>query len=457
LLRAKIATKEGACLMTECITKLKYVFNKKRRIEGEFSGGDLSSDGGLLLLKELDNRMSFTDNFSDKIVDPRAVEKIKHSQSLLIKQRIYQICAGYEDANDSSRLRHDPIMKMICQEEADLESELGSQPTITRLENRITLEDIKELRKFFVEEYLSGFNSAPECIVLDIDSWSDETHGNQEQTHFHGFYEHYMYHPVMVNDAKTGYPLLLHLRPGNSHSGKGVKSLLRWLFYCIRKRFPGVRIILRGDGGFSLPEIISLCESSKVDYAFGYSRNAILERKIADLAEQARLQFIQSNQKVKLFSDTYYMSGSWNEPRRVIMKAEHCHKGTNHRFLVTNLSEHAAWVYSEFYVQRAEDSENRIKELKLDIKSDRLSCHKFIANQFRLFLHQAAYWLMQQFKTLCLGTQFAKARIVTIRENIIKLAVRVKHSARRVFVQYATSCPVQTLFALLLSSAQESG
>jgi hypothetical protein len=160
---------------------------------------------------------------------------------------------------------------------------------------------------------------------------------------------------------------------------------------------------------------------------------------------------------VLLFDSPSGMSGSWNEPRRVIMKAEHTDKGTNHRFLVTNLSETSAWVYSKFYVQRAEDSENRIKELKLDIKSNRLSCHKFIANQFRLFLHQAAYWLMQKLKQLCLETQFAKARIVTLRENILKLAVRVRHSARRVFVQFASSCPIQKLFAELLCKAQGSG
>jgi Transposase DDE domain group 1 len=443
--------------MSDCNTKLRFVFNKNKRIEGDFSGGDLSSDGGLLLLRELDDRLSFTEKFSAKISDPRSSDKIKHSQSLLIRQRIYQICAGYEDANDSNSLRHDPVMKMSCHENAESLSELASQPTITRLENRITLEDIRELRRFFVEQYLSSFKSEPESIVLDIDSWSDETHGNQEQTFFHGFYEHYMYHPVMVNDANTGYPLLLHLRPGNSHSGKGVKSLLRWLFYCIRKRFPNVRIILRGDGGFSLPEIISLCENSEIDYVFGYAKNAVLERKIVDLAEQARLHYIQTNQKARLFGDTYYMSGSWNEPRRIIMKAEHSENGTNHRFLVTNLSETATWVYSKFYVQRAEDSENRIKELKLDIKSDRLSCHKFIANQFRLFLHQAAYWLMQRLKQLCLDTQFTKARIVTLREKILKLAVRVRHSARRVFVQFASSCPIQKLFTELLCKAQGSG
>lgn len=443
--------------MTDCNTKLRFVFSKKKRIEANFSGGDLSSDGGLLLLRELDEVLSFTRKFSDMILDPRSSDKIKHSQLLLIRQRIYQICAGYEDANDSDKLREDPIMKMSCHENTESLLELGSQPTITRLENRITLKDIKELRRFFVEQYLVSFKSAPESIILDIDSWSDETHGDQEQTFFHGFYNHYMYHPVMVNDAKTGYPLLLHLRPGNSHSGKGIQSLLRWLFYCIKKRFPGVKIILRGDGGFSLPEIISLCEKSKIDYVFGYAKNAVLERKIESLAEQARLQFVQTHKKVQLFSDAYYMSGSWNEPRRIIMKAEHGEKGTNHRFLVTNLAENSTWIYSKFYVQRAEDSENRIKELKLDIKSDRLSCHKFIANQFRLFLHQAAYCLMQNLKQLCLQTQFAKARIATLRETLLKLAVRVRHSARRVFVQFASSCPVQNLFTQLLCKLQGSG
>lgn len=259
----------------------------------------------------------------------------------LLRQRIFQISAGYEDANDSDSLRKDSVMKMICNEESSNEKELGSQPTITRLENRITNSDIKNLRKFFVDKYILSFKKVPEEIILDIDSYADETHGNQQLTFFNGFHNHYMYHPVMINDAKTGYPVLLELRAGNCHAGKGIKSLLRWLIWRLKQAFPNVRIIMRGDSGFSLPEIVSVCERSGIEYVFGYAKNAVLERKIAFLSEQARLEFLKTDCSSKLFDDVYYMAGSWNKFRRVIMKAEHNSKGTNQRFLLEqNLRNH---------------------------------------------------------------------------------------------------------------------
>jgi hypothetical protein len=254
----------------------------------------------------------------------------------------------------------------------------------------------------------------------------------------------------MINDAKTGFPLLLQLRAGNSHSGKGIKSLLRWLFWRLKKAFPETEIIMRGDGGFSLPEILNICDRSNILYVFGYAKNAVLERKIALLAEQARLDFIQQEKDVQIFDDVYYQSGGWDYPRRIVMKAELNSFGSNHRFVVTNMNQNASWIYSSFYVQRAETSENRIKELKLDIKADRLSCHRFVANQFRLFLHQAAFILMQKLKQLLITTNLAKSRIVTIREKLIKLAVRVRISARRIWIQFASSCPIKKLLTNLV-------
>ena len=375
----------------------------------------------------------------------------------LLRQRIFQICAGYEDVNDSNILRFDPVLKTSCNQVDNLYKDLGSQPTITRLENRMNLSVIKRLRRLFVDQFIANFNAAPEEIVLDIDSYADETHGNQEQSCFHGFHKHYIYHPVMVNEASTGFPLLLQLRAGNSHSGKGVKSLLRWLFWRLKKAFPETSIVLRGDGGFSLPEILEICDRSNISYVFGYARNAVLERKIALLAEQARLDFVQLGTNVQLFDDTYYQSSGWSYPRRIVMKAELNPLGSNNRFVVTNMEQEAAWIYASFYIQRAEASENRIKELKLDIKADRLSCHSFIANQFRLFLHQAAFVLMQKIKSLLANTPLANSRIVTIREKLIKLAVRVRISARRIWIQFATSCPLKKLLTTLVPQLAKAG
>jgi len=428
--------------VTECTSKLFFPHDKNRKIEGDFSGGDLSIDGGLVLLGQVESQIGLISKLSNCIRDPRNQFKVLHKQHELLSQRIFQICAGYEDANDSNILRTDEALKLSCGKFPD-DGPLGSQSTITRLENRIYKADIANMRRVFIDHYLSGFTSAPEEIILDIDSFADETHGQQEMTFFHGFYGHYMYHPVLINDAATGYPVLLQLRAGNSHAGKGIKSLLRWLFWRIRQAFPSVRIVLRGDAGFSLPEIITICERSSIDYVFGYGANNVLKRKSENLIEQARLEFCRTGKKARLFDDVYYQAGSWDNYRRIIMKAEWLEKGSNQRYIVTSCEGEPQKIYDGFYVQRGETSENRIKELKLDMKADRLSCSKFIANQFRLFLTQAAFVFMLEIKKTLVGTNYARSTMQTIRNLFIKCAVRIKKTARRVLIQFASSCKVK--------------
>jgi hypothetical protein len=313
----------------------------------------------------------------------------------------------------------------------------------------VSKQELAAIRGFFVDQFISSFQQAPKEIVLDIDGFDDPTHGNQQLSFFHGYYRQYMYHPVMINHAATGFPVALQLRAGNSHAGKGLQGLLRWLFWRLKIAFPAVSITLRGDGGFSLPEIIKLCERSKVYYVLGYSRNAVLVRKNEYLMEQARLQYCRTGEKARLFDDVYYQAGSWDAPRRIIMKAEQLELGPNQRFVVTNRFESAQELYDEFYVQRAEDSENRIKEIKLDLKADRLSCHAFIANQFRLYLHQLGFLLMLELRKAAAGTELEKARCSTLREKLIKLAVRVRESARRVWIQFPSSCHIQKTFSLI--------
>ncbi len=250
-----------------------------------------------------------------------------------------------------------------------------------------------------------------------------------------------MYFPVLINEARSGYPLILELRAGNSHSGKGIAGILRWLFWRLKRAWPKVKIILRGDAGFSLPELIRLCERSGVGYAFGFSSNAVLKRKISYLLELARLQYFRTGEKARLFDDVYYAAGTWSEPRRVIMKAEWLEKGANPRFVVTNLFTDAQALYDDFYVQRGASSEHRIKELKLGIKADRLSCQRFIVNQFRLFLSQAAYLLMLTIRQAAKGTRLAQAQVTRLRETLIKTAAKVTVSVRRVLVELAAHCP----------------
>jgi hypothetical protein len=360
----------------------------------------------------------------------------------LVSQRVYQLVGGYEDANDSNHLRHDPIYKLACERLPVAEQEhLASQPTMTRLENHVSKREVSRMRSRMVDGFIRQYRQTPTEIVLDIDGWDDPTHGQQQLSCFHGYYGQHMYFPVLINEAKSGYPLVLQLRAGNRHPGKGVAGILRWLFWRLKRAFPGVRIILRADAGFALPEILRVCERSGVGYAIGFACNPVTGRKIAVLLEQARLQFCKTGEKARLFDDVYYAAATWDEPRRLVMKAEWLPKGPNPRFVLTNLEEPPQTVYDDFYVQRGADSEHRIKELKLGIQADRLSCHNFVANQFRLLLSQAAYILLLAIRQAANGTQFATAQVPRLQAMLIKGAATVRVSARRVLVELAAYCP----------------
>lgn len=439
--------------------KLPFNFKTKKPLEVKFSGLDLSTDAGLLLLKQGEENWKVCEGIADCLEDDREQHKVKHSLFQLISQRLYQIAAGYEDTNDSNYLRHDPIFKIVCNKIPKMGAELlASQPTISRLENQINKQEIKKIRRFFVDKFLQNYPEAPEQIVLDIDGFDAYTHGHQQLSLFHGYYGHQIYFPVLINEAQSGYPLIVHLRPGNSHAGKGVLGLLRWLFWRLRKAWPDVKIILRGDGGFSLPEIINLCEQKDIKYVFGFSSNAVLKRKINYLLDLARLQYFRTQKKARLFDDVYYAAKSWKKPRRLVMKAEWLEKGANPRFLVTNLEADAQELYDDFYVQRGATSEHRIKELKLGINADRLSCRKFIVNQFRLFLCQAAYILMLELRASAQGTRLAIAQVSRLRETVIKMAAKVSVSVRRTLVELAAHCPFRDEILLMsqrLSSSQQ--
>lgn len=428
--------------MTVCDSELVYDFSLPRPLVVQFSELELSSDAGILLARQAEEQVKVCCTLAESIEEWRDPNKITHSLYQLVSQRVYQLVGGYEDANDSNQLRHDPIYKIACGRLPLAQQELlASQPTITRLENHISKAEVAKIRSRLVEGFIKRYRSAPKEIVLDIDGWDDPTHGEQQLSFFHGYYGQYMYFPVLINEATSGYPLVLQLRAGNSHPGKGVAGILRWLFWRLKRAFPGVRIILRADAGFSLPEILRVCERSEVGYAIGFARNGVTARKIANLLEQARLQFIQTGKKTRLFEDVYYAASSWAYPRRLVMKAEWLPQGANPRFVLTNLELPPQALYDSFYVKRGAHSEHRIKELKLGIQADRLSCRSFIANQFRLLLAQAAYILMLAIRQAASGTQFATAQVERLRSLLVKSAARVKVSTRRVLVELAAYCP----------------
>jgi hypothetical protein len=428
--------------MTECDSDLSYDFYSHRSLVVRFSDLELSSDAGILLARQAEQQMQVCQAIADCIEEWRDPHRITHSPHQLVSQRVYQIVGGYEDANDSNRLRHDPIYKVACDRlplpNAD---HLASQPTMTRLENHVSKPEVSRMRSRMVDGFIMQYQQPPDEIVLDIDGWDDPTHGQQQLSCFHGYYGQSMSFPVLINEAKSGYPLVLQLRAGNSHPGKGMAGILRWLFWRLKRAFPGVRLALRADAGFALPEILRVCERSGIGYAIGFARNAVTERKISDLLERARLQFLITGEKARLFDDVYYAAASWEAPRRLVMKAEWLPKGSNPRFVLTNLEDPPQTVYDDFYGQRGADSEHRIKEFKLGIQAGRLSCHTFIANQFRLLLAQAAYILLLSIRQAARGTQFATAQVSRLQAMLIKGAARVRISARRVLVELAVYCP----------------
>ena len=443
--------------MTGCDSDLSYNFYKHRSLVVQFSDLELSSDAGILLARQAEEQVQICKTLAGCITEWRDPNKIRHSLHQLVSQRVYQLVGGYEDANDSNQLRHDPIYKMAC-ERLPLPNEelLASQPTMSRLENQVSQREVGKMRGAVVAAFIERYRTAPEQIVLDIDGWDDPTHGQQQLSCFHGYFGQHMYFPVLINEAGSGYPLVLQLRAGNSHSGKGVSGILRWLFWRLRRAFLGVRIVLRADAGFALPEILRVCERSGVGYAIGFARNTVTERKIAPLLERARLQFHQTQQKARLFDDGYYAAATWDEPRRLVMKAEWLDKGANPRFVLTNLELPPQELYDRFYVQRGADSEHRIKELKLGMQADRLSCHNFVANQFRLLLSQAAYILLLTIRQAAGGAAFATAQVERLRSMLLKGAARVRVSARRVLVELAAYCPFAKELRLIVQRLTSS-
>jgi hypothetical protein len=261
--------------MTQCFSELPYDFSSPRPLVVRFSDLQLSSDAGILLARQAEEKEQVCRALADCIDDWRDPNKITHTLHQLVSQRVYQLVGGYEDANDSNFLRHDPIFKIVCERLPVANQEmLASQPTITRLENHVGKTELSRMRGQMVDGFISNHKESPEEIVLDIDGWADPTHGQQQLSFFHGYYGQHMYFPVLINEASSGYPLVLQLRAGNTHSGKGVAGILRWLFWRLKRAFPGVKIILRADAGFSLPEILQV----SIVRTYSLCQRAVLEK-----------------------------------------------------------------------------------------------------------------------------------------------------------------------------------
>ena len=434
--------------MTKCNTEqLTFSFFQKRQLTVDFEGGEITSDAGLLLIRQADNSLQLAQGIAACIEEHRDMRYADHDMMSLLRQRLYQIVAGYEDCNDATLLRRDPALKAACDRLLS-DKDLASQPTLSRLENSVTSKDLYRMGQQFVQLYIRrNKKRKPKRIVLDIDGTDDPTYGNQQLTFFHGYYDQYMYHPVVIYDADTGELITAALRAGNRHASYGVISMLKRIIPQLKKAFPDTEIIIRGDAGFAIPAMYEYCEEEGLGYVIGLIRNDVLERMIEGLLETAQRQYEETQKKQRLFTEGKYQAKSWDRERRVIMKAEWLPQGPNSRFVVTNLSLETQQIY-EFYTERGGTCEVRIDEFKNGLKADRLSCHRFIANQFRLFLHMAAYWLVLKLREALAKTELATMQIQQLRLRLLKIGGQVIQTARRLWFRLASGCPWQGLFVL---------
>jgi len=421
---------------------------KSKKLSYDFKGGDLSSEGELLLLRELDEKLGFSQEITECIKDRRNPDYITHKMSDLVTERVYMMIQGYEDCNDAKYLKSDPTFKALkaLLNRTKSDEDLASQPTLCRLENRVDRHDIKKMIGYQIDRWLASYEAVPDEIVLDIDSTDDPTHGKQQMTLFHGYYGQYMYHPLIV--GCDGYVIFSYLRPGTNHASRKVIPLLRFLLKKIRERFPNVRLKLRADAGFSIPRLIDFLEAENIQYAIGLITNKCLVRENEVFIQKAQMAFDQSNEKQRIFHSFEHKVESWPCSRTVIAKAEVMSQGTNNQFLVSNILDTPDFIYDTFYTQRGQ-YENDIKELKAGVHADRLSCHRFIPNQFRLTFSTFAYQLMFYFKRVLKNTELESATIQTIRLTLFKVAVRVQQSVRRLWFNFTSSFVHQDLFQLI--------
>ena len=436
--------------MTECTSaKLSFSSLKRQEIVANFAGGRLTSDAGALLLREVDRRLGLTEVLSNCIADPRNPLMVIHDVRTMLIQRIFGIAMGYEDLNDHQTLRDDPLFSVLAERRPDPDEPLASPSTLCRFENRITRQSLIRMSEVFVEQFIASHKRPPEKLVLDFDATDDRVHGQQEGRFFHGYYDHYCFLPLYVFCG--GQLLTAYLRPSNIDGAKHSWAILKLITTRLRQAWPKVRIVFRGDSGFCRWKMLRWCERHDIGYVVGLARNKVLERLAEPFMDAAKKAFDETDEKQRDFHEIRYAAETWDHERRVIVKAEHLRLGPNSRFVVTNLDDQPEVIYDGRYVGRA-DMENRIKEQQLSLFADRTSCHKFLANQFRLLLASAAYVLIEYLRRIGLeGTELANAQVTTIRLKLFKVAARITTSVRRVVLYLSSAYPYQQLFTRLVA------
>jgi len=431
-------------MATQCCTQLRFGFQAGTTVR--FDGGALTSDAGLLLVREFDHRHRLTDDLAGVYDDPRRADRVEHSILGLLRQRVYQIVAGYEDANDSDLLRTDPMLQTVVGQR-DLTVPLGSQPTMSRLENGADWGSIERLKRLALEWFLRTRGARPfrDELILDVDSTDDPCHGHQQLSFFHGKYGHYVYEPLLIFEGGCGALLSAKLRSGRARSIDGLLPELERLVPRLREHSPRVPLALRADAGFATPRLYGWIEGHDLTYAIGLGSNVRLQRLAEPLVERARRRFERTGEPVRLFTSVRYRARRWRRTRRVLIKAEISALGLNVRFVVTNRPGRAADLFAWYNNRGA--AERYIDELKNGLAFDRLSCSRYRANALRVQLHALAYALVHLFRQQLHNTALASATVTTLRLKLFKVAARVERTARRLWFHLSSSWPYRELFA----------
>lgn len=436
-----------------------------RQVVAEFNGGTISSDGGGLLLRETDAKMNLLARFSQCFADGRAQQQIAHSVEQMVRQRVYALALGYEDLNDHEQLRQDPLLQVMAGKAEPGAEPLAGKSTLNRMELGNGMPSRYKKINFWrdsvddllVDIFLEAHPRAPEQIILDIDTTDLALHGKQEGRFYHGHYGHYCYLPLYIFCGD--HVLCARLRPSSIGPAVGAKKEVARVVQQIRQHWPAVRIILRGDSGFCVDELMTWCEQQRVEYILGLARNKRLESLVAGALSEAKGQWEATRQAARVFAEFEHetVSGTWSRKRRVVAKAEHIDGKSNPRFIVTSLATET-WekraLYEDTYCARG-DMENRIKE-QFVLFADRVSASTMRANQLRVYFSVIAYTLMNGLRRLGLrATTLAAAQVGTIRLQLLKIGALVRVTVRKVWVRMATSYPRRALFAQVIQQLRQ--
>jgi len=427
-----------------------------------FDGETLSSDGGALLLAAVEREMGLIARVSGHIVDRRDPLRIEYTIDELFRQRTLSIAMGYADGNDAQDLRRDAVLRLMSRGTKAPESTVGSQPTLSRFENAPSArEQVAMIRTFETEviNRLKKTHKRPHLITIDVDGSEDRTHGQQAFAFFNGHYDSWCFIPnfafLSFDEDPELYLVHARLRPGNSPPARGTIPFVRRIVNQLKRKFPGARIRVRMDAGYATPAVFDSLERLKVEYIVAMGSNSVLLRKAEPFLAEARVEAKRTDQSARVFGDFEYSTKNWSHPRRVIVKAEVVafsgrELRDNPRFVITNLGQRPRRVY-EIYCARG-NSENRIKELKLDLEIDRTSCSRFLANQFRVTMTAVAYALYQQLRASLRRTELQRATVATIRHRLLKIGVRVTESVRRIVLHFPAAYPGRALWLRLARS-----